>query len=207
MLHGIAEKYGSRGGQSMRHIRRCVIGTGGDGQSYTQFDRIAPVGMTLGKTGAVGLLWATRQIPIKNTGNDDPTLGPFQPLPGPGGTIFAFVMFPPEQEIGAQTLAQNMRARGSELGVAVHFANPHKHPGMHQTNTLDYSVILEGEVWLLTDKDEMLLKAGDTVICRGANHHWNNRTDVPCVALVVSIDAEPLESPQSAVDFPSSNPL
>ncbi len=191
----------------MRQIRRCVIGTGADGQSYTQFDHTAPVGMTLGKTGAVGLLWATRQMPIKHAGDDDPVLGPFQPLPGPGGTVFVFVLFPPEGEIGAQALAQDMKARGRESGVAANFENPHRHPGMHKTNTLDYSVILEGEVWLLTDKDEVLLKAGDTVVCRGANHHWNNRTNVPCVALVVSIDAEPLESPQPTVDFPSSNQL
>jgi mannose-6-phosphate isomerase-like protein (cupin superfamily) len=186
----------------MRQIRRCVIGTGTNGQSYTQFDHIAPVGLTFGKTGAAGLLWTTQQTPIKNTGDDDPTLGPFQPLPGPGGTLFSFAIFPPEQEMDAQALAQDMRERGRALGVVGRFANPHKHPGMHQTNTLDYTMILEGEIWLLTDKDEVLLKAGDTAICRGANHHWNNRTEKPCVALVVSIGAEPLEPPQPDEDSP-----
>ncbi|QBD79816.1 cupin domain-containing protein [Ktedonosporobacter rubrisoli] len=176
----------------MSQIRRCVIGTGADGQSYTQFDNDAPVGMKLGKTGAVGLLWATQEMPIKNTGNDDPALGPFQPLPGPGGTTFVFAMFPPESEMG---ILEDMKASARKSGVEASFENPQKHPGMHKTKTLDYCVILEGEVWLLTDKDEILLKAGDTVVCRGANHHWNNRTTVPCVAIVVSISAELPEFP------------
>lgn len=65
---------------------------------------------------------------------------------------------------------------------------------MHRTTTLDYNIILEGEIWLLTDTDEVLLKAGDTVVCRGANHHWQNRANVPCVSLFVLLDALPLEA-------------
>ena len=56
-----------------------------------------------------------------------------------------------------------------------------------------YQVRLEGEIWLLTDTDEILLKAGDTVVCRGANHHWQNRAAVPCTSIFVIIDAQPQE--------------
>jgi len=178
----------------MEKIRRCVVGVGTDGQSYTQFDHNAPVGMTLGKTGAVGLLWKTSEMPINNSGNEDQALGPFWPMPGPSGTVFVFTIFPPESETGSETLAQEMKAAGGTQHEA-NFANHERHPAMHKTNTLDYGTILEGEIWLLTDKDEILLKAGDTVVCRGANHHWQNRATIPCVSIFVIIDAQPLEIP------------
>ena len=178
----------------MRQIRRCVIGTGADGQSYTQFDHEAPIGMTLGQTGAVGLLWKTFEMPVTNTGDADQANVPFQPMPAPSGTVFGFTIFPPEHEMGAEALAQDMKAAGGTQQEA-HFINRERHPGMHRTTTLDYNIILEGEIWLLTDTDEVLLKAGDTVVCRGANHHWQNRANVPCVSLFVVIDALPLEAP------------
>jgi naringenin degradation protein FdeH len=136
----------------MRQIRRCVIGTGADGQSYTQFDHNAPIGMTLGKTGAVGLLWKTLEMPVRNTGDSDQALGAFQPMPGPSGTVFGFSIFPPESEIGGEALAQDMKAAGGEQYEA-HFTNRERHPGMHKTNTLDYNIILEGEIWLLAFYD------------------------------------------------------
>ena len=85
-----------------------------------------------------------------------------------------------------------MKAAGVPEGAS--FGIQERHPGMHKTNTLDYSVILEGEIWLLSDTDEVLLKAGDTVVCRGANHHWNNRATAPCVTIFVLVAASPLES-------------
>jgi hypothetical protein len=178
----------------MRQIRRCVIGTGTDGQSYTQFDHDAPIGMTLGQTGAVGLLWKTSEMPVNNTGDEDQANVPFQPMPGPSETVFVFSIFPPESEIGSEALAQDMKAAGGTQYEG-NFANRERHPGMHKTNTLDYSIILEGEIWLLTDTDEVLLKAGDTVVCRGANHHWQNRATVPCTSIFVIINAQALEIP------------
>ncbi len=177
----------------MKQIRCCVIGTGTDGQSYAQFDRDAPVGMTVGKTGAVGLLWKTSEMPVNTSGDEDQANVPFQPMPSPGGTVFVFSIFPPESEIGSEALAQDMKAAGAQYEA--NFTNHERHPGMHRTNTLDYGIILEGEIWLLTDTDEVLLKAGDTVVCRGANHHWQNRANVPCVSIFVLIDALPLETP------------
>jgi hypothetical protein len=116
----------------VRQIRRCVIGTGTDGQSYTQFDHDAPIGMTLRKTGAVGLLWKTLEMPANNTGNSDQALGAFQPMPASNGTVFGFTIFPPESEIGGEALAQDMKAAGGTQQEA-HFTNRERHPGMHQT--------------------------------------------------------------------------
>jgi quercetin dioxygenase-like cupin family protein len=64
-----------------------------------------------------------------------------------------------------------------------------RHPGMHKTNTLDYAVVLSGEIYAVMDEDEVLLNAGDCLIQRGTNHAWSNRTDQPCRIAFVLVDA------------------
>jgi uncharacterized cupin superfamily protein len=64
-----------------------------------------------------------------------------------------------------------------------------RHPYMQKTETLDFCLILEGEITLVLDTEEVQLKAGDTVVQRGANHAWSNRSDRPCVIAFSSHDA------------------
>jgi quercetin dioxygenase-like cupin family protein len=59
---------------------------------------------------------------------------------------------------------------------------------MHRTNSLDYAIILSGEIYMLMDETETLLKAGDVVIQRGTNHAWSNRGTVPCQMIFVLVD-------------------
>ena len=67
--------------------------------------------------------------------------------------------------------------------------------GMHTTDTVDYVIVVAGEVWLeLDDGQEVLVKAGDCVIQNGTRHAWRNRADVPCVMAAVMIGAERRES-------------
>jgi len=67
-----------------------------------------------------------------------------------------------------------------------------RHPTMHRTDTCDFSVVVSGEIYLVTDTDETLLKAGDTVIVKGVNHAWSNRSDKPCLMMGVMVHAHPL---------------
>jgi quercetin dioxygenase-like cupin family protein len=60
---------------------------------------------------------------------------------------------------------------------------------MHRTNTLDYAVVLCGEIWAVLDEGEVLLKAGDVLVQRGTSHAWSNRTDRPARVAFVLIDA------------------
>lgn len=64
------------------------------------------------------------------------------------------------------------------------------HPLMHKTQTLDYIIILSGELYLIMEDTETLLKPGDIVIQCGTNHAWSNRTDQPCLQLAILLDAE-----------------
>lgn len=116
-------------------------------------------------------IWNTQQmpasldfeIPIPNTG--------FPQTPK-NGTYFRYVSIPPDKD----------------LGVEIEDGKPH--PMMHQTQTLDYIIILSGELYLIMEEGETLLKPGDIVIQRGTNHAWSNRSETPCIQLAVLIDAE-----------------
>ena len=69
--------------------------------------------------------------------------------------------------------------------------NP-RHPGFHKTNSLDYVIVLSGEIYALMDEGELLLKSGDVLVQRGTNHAWSNRGDEPALLAFVLIDAAPL---------------
>jgi uncharacterized cupin superfamily protein len=63
------------------------------------------------------------------------------------------------------------------------------HPYMQKAATLDFCLVLDGEITLVLDTEEVQLKAGDTVVQRGTNHAWSNRSDRPCVIAFSSHDA------------------
>jgi uncharacterized cupin superfamily protein len=63
---------------------------------------------------------------------------------------------------------------------------------MQRTRTLDFCLVLDGEITLVLDTEEVHLTAGDTVVQRGTNHAWSNRSDRPCVVAFSSHDAAPL---------------
>jgi len=75
-----------------------------------------------------------------------------------------------------------------EMGAGANIVEDARHPFMHRTDTLDYAVILAGEIFMLLDDSDVHLKAGDVVIQRGTNHAWSNRGTKPCVVMFVLID-------------------
>jgi uncharacterized cupin superfamily protein len=84
---------------------------------------------------------------------------------------------------GARELFRSMGNEGAST-----YGRGGRHPLMHRTETVDYAVVLEGEVTLVLDDSDVTLKAGDVAIQRGRNHAWNNRSDQPCRILFVLID-------------------
>ncbi len=63
---------------------------------------------------------------------------------------------------------------------------------MHKTCTVDYCIVLSGEIWAVLDEGEVLLRAGDCLVQRGTHHAWSNRTDEPCTIAFVLVAAKPL---------------
>ena len=73
---------------------------------------------------------------------------------------------------------------------AVNAAEKPRHPLMHRTQSLDFAIVLSGEIYLVLDDSETLLKAGDVVIQCATNHAWSNRSDKPCRMAFVMVGAE-----------------
>jgi quercetin dioxygenase-like cupin family protein len=110
--------------------------------------------------------------------------------PPMNGSIFRVVEFPPDAAGGGGfDRAAAFRAMG-----ATHALDPDgsRHPAMHRTDTVDYALVLTGEIWALMDEGETLMRAGDTLVQRGTNHAWSNRSAEPCLVVFVLVSAAPL---------------
>ena len=138
------------------------------------------------------LAWATTTAePTLPFDGRDPVAGILSMLPAPHGTRMIIVQFPPDSVMAAPDF--DGAAAGAEYarylpGLAESFDTDGS--GFHRTATLDYDVILSGELWLELDDGEMRrLTAGDIVIQNGTRHAWRNRTRLPSVMLSVLIGA------------------
>jgi mannose-6-phosphate isomerase-like protein (cupin superfamily) len=106
-------------------------------------------------------------------------------VPGPGGTSLHFVTFP-QGSIFTDPSFDGEAARSEALirlrGLADHFEK--EDPAMHKTNTVDYAVVYEGEIWLeLDDAKTVHLKRGDVVVQNGTRHAWRNKGTTPVTML------------------------
>jgi mannose-6-phosphate isomerase-like protein (cupin superfamily) len=111
--------------------------------------------------------------------------------PPPKGSVCRVITFPPDAvyagKVGASEVAAFYAAAGSPAASTYSPRAPH--PYMQKTRTLDFCLVLEGRITLVLDTQEVDLEAGDTVIQRGANHAWSNRSSEPCVIAFTLIDA------------------
>ncbi|MGH8733399.1 MAG: cupin domain-containing protein, partial [Burkholderiales bacterium] len=109
-------------------------------------------------------------------------------LPSKGGTILRIIDFPPEPKDPAELKRRLDATFGGIYQDAAHDRRAGKHPGMHRTETVDYAIVLEGEIWAVMDEGETLLRAGDVLIQRGTNHAWANRSSATARIAFVLID-------------------
>ena len=174
-------------------IRRVVTAHDATGKSVVAIDGATPHAHTPrpGAPTSRGL-WATDSVPARADGAEDrwdPKLGIAPPK---GGTIFTIVDFPPVGAIPAGTPNDAMQRRlGPEHASPK--ARPPRHPLMHRTRTVDYGIVLSGEIDMLLDDSEIHLKAGDVVIQQATNHAWVNRGREVCRIAFILIDGiEPL---------------
>ena len=143
--------------------------------------------------------WRTESMPADNSGYADPArAAPFSLAPPKGGTLFRFFQIAPEQnEAGLSTKERDARMAGmfEAAGAGKTRQTMGRHPSMHRTNTVDYIVLLKGEVTALFDVGEVIMKPFDVLIQRGANHGWVNRGDEPALLVAVLVDAGRLAEP------------
>lgn len=135
-------------------------------------------------------LWSTEAVPAPVDNGPDPTRGPLSLPPPPGGTRMRIVDIPPDTPEFLARGAERMKAVFAQIGDAsastARADSPH--PLMHRTETVDYGIVIEGEITLVLDEGERDLKSGDVVIQRGTNHAWANRSDRMCRIAFVLLD-------------------
>lgn len=170
----------------LRPVRRVVAGLDTDGRSAVLFDGDATTHAENPNWPGFGvkLLWLTDHTPVVVRAGVDEAARPLQILPSPGGSTCVICEFPPLSSLDAMTSSQ--RALAQQLT----FGDTHDEQSLqlHATPTLDYLVMISGELTLVLEAGETTLRAGDVLIDCGVRHGWENRGTVPAICLSVMID-------------------
>jgi mannose-6-phosphate isomerase-like protein (cupin superfamily) len=176
--------------RGLKSVRRIVTKDGPDGKSRALAD--GPVESVVSDPARPGYtssrVWLTDRTPgsIADIRESLARL-PHGLLPPKGGSLCRIVTIPPD---GGKPAASDVQAFFAAVGApgASTFSASAPHPYMQKTRTLDLCLVLEGEITLVLDTEEVQLSAGDTVVQRGTNHAWSNRSGKPCVIAISSHD-------------------
>jgi mannose-6-phosphate isomerase-like protein (cupin superfamily) len=171
-----------------RNIRRVVTGHNDQGVAIVESDMTATQILQRPNRPGVTLtnFWLSNGTPAEYDTATETCEGPFILHPPAGGSVFRTVEFEPEDPKILATL--DGRAAFAEMGAAANIVENARHPFMHRTDSVDYAIILTGEIYMLLDDEDVLLKAGDVVVQRGTNHAWSNRGTQTCIIAFVLVD-------------------
>jgi len=177
------------------HVRRVVCGHDTQGKAIVVSDGPAPF-VHINPRNNLDTstdIWRTSDMPATIMAKpDEPTLGPRRQLPTGNGTVVRINRFAPESDAIRQMSIEEARGAFAALGNegASTFGRGGRHPLMHRTETTDYAIVLSGEITMLLDDEEVLLKAGDVLVQCGTNHAWSNRSNDICEVAFILIDGK-----------------
>lgn len=171
-------------------MRRIVTGHNEDGRSIITID--GPPARSIGEdVGGLFELWNTDGNIIDTKDNLDRADQDIILSPPTSGTKFRYFQINPTPEGIPMEIMQEIAADAFEkIGAGHHRVDTSKHPAMHKTETIDYIILLKGDVTLILDEDEVTLKPHDVVVQRGTNHAWVNNGDEPALLIAVLIDSD-----------------
>jgi mannose-6-phosphate isomerase-like protein (cupin superfamily) len=172
-------------------VRRVVTGHDKNGKSCFLMDGSAPNVKEMESMPGLALtdLWETASAPASNRGDMDAAARPVRLEPPRNGTILRIVEFPPDSHWRANADAA---AAFASIGAGHAKDKSNADPMMHKTATVDYIIVLKGEIHAIMETGEKLLRAGDILIQRGTNHSWSVRGQDPCIVAAVLVGAEPI---------------
>jgi quercetin dioxygenase-like cupin family protein len=176
-------------------FRRIVTGHDASGRAIIQSDAPPPRVKKLGATGPMFYeVWNTTGTPAPiDRSSGEPPEKELTLAPPPHGTRIRVLDSPPETEEMRNISPEQAREHFAQIGAAGasrHGSGAARHPFMHRTETVDYGIVLEGEIVLIVDEGETLVKVGDIVIQRGTNHGWANRSGKNCRIAFILIDGQ-----------------
>ena len=167
-------------------IRRIITGHNEQGRAIIVSDEACPhADAILGfEFFATTEMWTT-MIPADNAAAGDPVVLPHRVAPPAGGAVFRVVEFPPDKDFRSELRPdQKLVEEGGK---------ENKNQLLHRTRSVDFVVIMAGEIWCVMDEGEVLMKTGDVMVQRGTNHDWQNRGEQPARVAFVLIDALPIQ--------------
>ena len=176
-------------------FRRVVTGHDADGAAIivsdappTRVEKIGPHGPIFHE------VWNTRETPARiDRDSPEPPEDRLILPPPKGGTRIRVLDIPPEtaelRALDADAAREHFEAIGAGE-ASTHGKEGAPHPFMHRTETIDYGIVLEGELVLIVDKGETTVRAGDIVVQRGTNHAWANRSGRNCRIAFILIDGQ-----------------
>jgi len=170
-------------------MRRIITGHNQHGKSIITLD--GPPARSIGEdVGGLFEIWNTDGSDIISTDKIDRADEDILLSPPSGGTKFRYFQINPLPEGVPDAMMQEIAADAFEkIGAAHHRVDTKKHPAMHKTETIDYIILLQGDVTLILDEEEIDLKPFDVVVQRGTNHAWVNNGDEPALLIAVLIDS------------------
>lgn len=174
-------------------VRRVLTGHDENGKSTFIADGLAPNVKEMASMPGLALtdLWETGGAPASNEGKADAAKRPVRLEPPKNGTILRIVEFPPDS---AWRENADARAAFKSIGAGHAKDQASSDPMMHKTSTVDYIVVLKGEIHAIMETGETLLRAGDILVQRGTNHSWSVRGNEPCVVAAILVNAKPVAS-------------
>ena len=174
----------------MENLRRIITGHNEEGRSIISID--GPPARILGEDiGGLFEIWNTDGKQINTFDNKDRADIDVILSPPENGTKFRYFAIKPTPDGIPREKLEEAAARAFEMMGASHErVDTTRHPAMHKTKTIDYIILLDGDVTLLLDEDEVRLKPFNVVVQRGTNHAWVNNGNEPALLIAVLIDSD-----------------
>jgi mannose-6-phosphate isomerase-like protein (cupin superfamily) len=170
-------------------VRRIVVGHDPRGKTVALFDGLAvPKQRSPGGNGVTNL-WVTSEFPVDLTGAADKAATQVGVPPPANGTVFRIVDFPPASTGKAAPHVDRDKVLVA-MGIDPATQGYARHPNTHRTKSIDYAIVLDGEIDMLMDESEVHMKPGDVLIQQGTNHAWVNNSGKNCRIAFVLIDAQ-----------------
>ncbi len=175
-------------------LRRVITAINAAGKSYFSEDGPAHIKSNPARPGMRSShIWATSAIPCPIQEPDQAPTGVNGIMPPKNGSVLHIIDYPPDPKdpVERERMKAYIKSRGSNPEPGVRRFPDSVHPGMHVTDTIDYAIVLAGEIWAIMDEGEKLLKTGDVLMQRGTLHAWSNRSDEFCRVAFVLLEAKP----------------
>lgn len=178
--------------QALPPVRRIVTAVDADGKSFIAEDGESPATLTIAARPGYrnANLWRTVGARPRVDAPDD-ILAHRGVCPPEGGTVLRVIDIPPQAQDPAERRRQAAATFAAMFPDATHHQQGDQPAGMHVTPTIDYAIVLQGELVAIMDRQETVMRAGDVLIQRGTNHAWANRSAQMARIAFILVDAQP----------------